>query len=645
MLPDQRVVSTEGTLTGESIAMSIDEHSLAHIMGVLTDLYSDPAMAVIREYSTNALDSHIMAGETRPIEVTLPSALNPVFRVKDYGVGLSVNEISQIYSRYGASTKRDTNTQVGMLGLGGKSALTYTNQFTIIAVQGGVKTSVSVSRREDGIGVMDIIDTSATTDPNGVEVIIPTPSNHNAVSLFSEKATNFFKYWQPGQALVNGKDLSGSHGDEVAPGIFVRQVRSEHDVLVMGGVAYSIDFDVIQPMLDRHGISRSLWSKTWSLTVFVDVGSVNFTPSRESLHMTSRTRDAIRVAVQDFAKALPDFVKDAVSGAKDYATAAKNFSQYVDMFGQNLMANVSYNGHKIPVKRYVINDAKTFRLDRTRGAAYRPLYYSGAEVEVCDTGVLIVKTKNPPDSLTPTQKNKIRQYISSRGLTTVKRVVFTDSVPGSPWNDDIPVVDWDVVKAIKLPNNSVGGYVKGSIPLKTWSYGRLVSFTGDLDPDDKILMMSPTDDRVTVPEFMGYKVIVLGYNRFDKFKRSFKNAVRWSEMVKQLNDEFASLVPSDEQGMLKTIRYRYSNEVDALRNLPAADIDDPGVKALLQLRDRAQATMEALPAHMQTFSQHHLCDYAGKQPDLAPLRKYPLIDQHYLQESINYINLTYGASK
>ena len=39
--------------------MSIDQSALSHIMNVLTDLYADPELAVIREYSSNALDSHI----------------------------------------------------------------------------------------------------------------------------------------------------------------------------------------------------------------------------------------------------------------------------------------------------------------------------------------------------------------------------------------------------------------------------------------------------------------------------------------------------------------------------------------------------------------------------------------------------------
>src|SRR5690349_8174125 len=118
MLPSKTDFKQSGSLPGESVKMSFDENSLGFLADVLINLYSDKEMAVIREYSTNARDSHIEAGVDRPIEVTTPSGLSFFLRIKDYGVGLSKEDIIKIYSKYGASTKRYTNKQGGMLGLG-----------------------------------------------------------------------------------------------------------------------------------------------------------------------------------------------------------------------------------------------------------------------------------------------------------------------------------------------------------------------------------------------------------------------------------------------------------------------------------------------------------------------------------------------
>ena len=159
MIPNNLLdIKTEGNISGEHISMTIDEGSLQHIMSVLTDLYSDTAMACIREYSTNARDAQIEAGHDGPIDITLPSMLLPVFKVRDYGKGLSLDDIRNVYSKYGASTKRESNGFNGMLGLGAKSALTYTSSFTVVSVNGGYRHVVEVGRDEDGGGYMNIID-------------------------------------------------------------------------------------------------------------------------------------------------------------------------------------------------------------------------------------------------------------------------------------------------------------------------------------------------------------------------------------------------------------------------------------------------------------------------------------------------------
>ena len=50
-------------------------------------IYEDKIKAPIRELSTNAYDAHVEAGcPDKPFEVHLPNAIDPEFRVRDYGV-------------------------------------------------------------------------------------------------------------------------------------------------------------------------------------------------------------------------------------------------------------------------------------------------------------------------------------------------------------------------------------------------------------------------------------------------------------------------------------------------------------------------------------------------------------------------------
>jgi HSP90 family molecular chaperone len=152
--------------------MSIDPQGMAHIMGVLTNLYSDAPLAVLREYATNARDAHQAARVTRPVEIGLPTALDPILRVRDFGAGLSEQDIMGVYARYGSSTKRGCDEQVGAFGLGSKSAFTLAQQFVVNSVHDGWRTTVLFALRADGVGSVSVLHRGRTADPSGVQVEI-----------------------------------------------------------------------------------------------------------------------------------------------------------------------------------------------------------------------------------------------------------------------------------------------------------------------------------------------------------------------------------------------------------------------------------------------------------------------------------------
>jgi hypothetical protein len=109
----------EGESQG-SIGMSLDLDSAQVLMQMLSkNLYSDSIGSTIRECASNALDSHRRAGVTDPIIVSLVSntELNYDFSVEDFGTGLDADDVKNIISKYGKSTKRNSNTELGMMGL------------------------------------------------------------------------------------------------------------------------------------------------------------------------------------------------------------------------------------------------------------------------------------------------------------------------------------------------------------------------------------------------------------------------------------------------------------------------------------------------------------------------------------------------
>ena len=96
----------------EEKLFGLSAEGLPFIFNILRNsLYSNKELAVLREYSCNCFDAHVQAGKQDiPIKITLPSELDPTLRFRDYGVAMTHDEIKNIFTEYGVSTKRQSNS-------------------------------------------------------------------------------------------------------------------------------------------------------------------------------------------------------------------------------------------------------------------------------------------------------------------------------------------------------------------------------------------------------------------------------------------------------------------------------------------------------------------------------------------------------
>ena len=89
----------------------------ASMFSLLTSkVYNDPMAAVIREWSTNAIDACIAANKPIDFEVHIPTATECYFSVRDYGTGLEADQLTTLFCTLGASTKRNSNAYNGTFG-------------------------------------------------------------------------------------------------------------------------------------------------------------------------------------------------------------------------------------------------------------------------------------------------------------------------------------------------------------------------------------------------------------------------------------------------------------------------------------------------------------------------------------------------
>src|SRR5258708_7556006 len=104
----------------------------------LSQAYSDPIRAVIRELACNSSDAHVMAGTNKKFEIHLPTTHEPEFLIRDFGTGMDDQEINDLFTMYGGSNKRDNNEVIGALGIGSKSPYAVTPMYQVISIKNGI---------------------------------------------------------------------------------------------------------------------------------------------------------------------------------------------------------------------------------------------------------------------------------------------------------------------------------------------------------------------------------------------------------------------------------------------------------------------------------------------------------------------------
>lgn len=179
-LPKKNIESVKANL--ETHQMGISEQGYGLILDRLIDLYTDPITSAVREVISNAQDTTIKANSNKPVEIRLYK-LDKKFSVKDYGTGMTKDELIQVYAQFGASTKTEDLDSIGAYGLGAKAPLAYTTMFMVKTIKDGNLVEAMCTRDDTGINI-SIIQEKETTESNGttVEFAIKTAEDVMAVN-------------------------------------------------------------------------------------------------------------------------------------------------------------------------------------------------------------------------------------------------------------------------------------------------------------------------------------------------------------------------------------------------------------------------------------------------------------------------------
>ena len=298
----------------------------SHLMSILSGLYENPMDAMVREYLTNMYDACLpilKAGGTvlNPI-LRLPTKMTPKLEFQDFGIGMDFETVWKVYAEYGNSTKSDTNDAVGGFGLGSKTAFCYNNgaPWNIVATKDGVTNRFMAFIGENGAPTMTHIGASQTSEPNGVTVSIPI-----RIADVEEVLSAAKKYLPHFPIPLVVENL-----DEVPEPITYRVkgtdwgiVDKEHDrygnrnvIVVMGNVPYSVDIRGMFNLGWNTNRPEMELGTSNDIVLTVPIGSVDVTPSRDSLKVTDRTKATIQSALNAALDELPSLVDGMIAGAK-----------------------------------------------------------------------------------------------------------------------------------------------------------------------------------------------------------------------------------------------------------------------------------------------------------------------------------------
>lgn len=312
---------------------------------ILSDLYSDKPLAIVRELGCNANDSMIASGKKdQPFHIHLPNSLEPWITIQDFGTGISHQNIYDIYSTYFESTKTNTNDQIGCLGLGSKSPFCYTDNFSVTSICDGEKRIYNAYFAENGNPTIALMSTAKTSEQNGVAVQIPVKEKDFVDFIKAvQKAFRFFDvkpttsggvcHWTTEKPMFSGDDW-----------MFLDSSNAWEAFAIMGGVTYPIDHYKVDDKYNQ--IVRK------GVVLKFAMGELDFAPSREHLSYDDATIKAINDKMEKVTKEISTKAKDQIlakDNIMDAIQALNAFNERFSHYGSSTfdMKDIIYKGHDI----------------------------------------------------------------------------------------------------------------------------------------------------------------------------------------------------------------------------------------------------------------------------------------------------------
>jgi hypothetical protein len=323
-----------------------DPDFIMEILG--SKMYTNPIKAVVQELCSNARDAHREVGKHDfPIEIVMPTREKLVWEVRDFGPGITPDRMADVFIQFGASTKRDDNTQTGGFGLGAKSFFAYADSAVITSITPendlpGARlikreyiAHISKNRKRE----MSLASSTVTKDPQGTRISIAVKQED--VYKFQDVVKNTFRFWKVKPKLVNwaydfqevSKVLDGvdSSGREW----FFISDRSSF--ILVDEIPYPINKDFVK---NADGVL------SFNPVLCFNTGDIMVAATRDSLDYSNKTIAAVEKFLEEIAKQIKEKCEKEIEDCATYIDALHRHRDLMARFNPYLVPSV---WHKKPI--------------------------------------------------------------------------------------------------------------------------------------------------------------------------------------------------------------------------------------------------------------------------------------------------------
>ncbi|TIW50632.1 MAG: hypothetical protein E5V72_02205 [Mesorhizobium sp.] len=307
---------------------------------VIDGIYSDKVQAPVRELATNAYDAHIAVGKRDvPFLLMAPSTFSPYFMVRDFGPGMDHEEVMQRATTLFGSNKRDSNEQVGMLGLGMKSPFAYTKQYVITCFDGETKREYVCFLDAGGAPTVSLAAEEESSEPRGL--MIKFPVQQGDIARFKTAIERVMIGFDPMPNVLNDQ-WAPSSPTVLMSGTNYRIVNSAHiksPHIRQGCVLYPLDITQLVQVDDYDEVKIPI-------IIDVPIGTASVSTSREQLGYDEPTKDNLRLIWQQVRQDIRTELQATLDEPDNYLDACIKYRELSTRLGKAMIKSPQWRGQR-----------------------------------------------------------------------------------------------------------------------------------------------------------------------------------------------------------------------------------------------------------------------------------------------------------